>query len=94
LLSLAIILVLLSRVVYHSLKVVELVSLLLVVNYVVDLMKCVIFVLCMLYIVYSACFEGSPSGEEAKIGSGKKNKTLIFVSWGHASVTGHLRGPM
>ncbi len=67
----------------YCLKVVELVFLLLVVNYVVDLMMCVILVLCMIYPVYSACFGGSPSGEAAKTGSSKKIKLLyssaIFV---------------
>jgi hypothetical protein len=63
-------------------------SLLLVVNYVVDLMMCVILVLCM---IYSACFRGSLSGEAAKTGSGKKNKTLIFVK-AHASTADHLQG--
>jgi hypothetical protein len=54
----------------YSLKVVELVSLLLVVNYVCDI------VLCMIYPVYFACFGGSPSGEAVKTGSGKKIKLL------------------
>jgi hypothetical protein len=61
----------------YSLKVVELVSLLLIVNYVMDLMMYVILVLCMIYYIYSACFGGSPFREATKIGSGKKNKTLI-----------------
>jgi hypothetical protein len=47
----------------YSLKIVELVLLLIVVNYVVDLMMCVILVLCMIYHVYYACFGGSPFGE-------------------------------
>jgi hypothetical protein len=62
----------------YSLKVVELVLLLLAVNYVADLMMCVILVLCMIYPIYSACFGGFPSREAAKTGSGKK--ALIFVS--------------
>jgi hypothetical protein len=57
-----------------SLKVVELVSLFLVVNYVVDLMMCMIMVLCMIYHVYSACFGSSPSEEVAKTDSGNKIK--------------------
>jgi hypothetical protein len=56
----------------YCLKVVELVSLLLIVNYVVDFMMCVILVLCMIYLVYSTYFGGSPSGEAFKTGSGKK----------------------
>jgi hypothetical protein len=51
----------------YSLKVIELVSLLLIVNYIADLMMCVILVLCMIYHVYSACFGGSLSREVAKI---------------------------
>jgi hypothetical protein len=62
----------------YSLKVVELVSLLLVVNYVVDLMMYVILVSCMIFSVYSVCFGGSPSGEATKIGCSKKIK-LIFI---------------
>jgi hypothetical protein len=58
----------------YSLKVVELVSLLLVVNYDVNLMMCVILVLCMIYPIYSAYFGGSSFGEAAKTGSGKKIK--------------------
>jgi hypothetical protein len=45
---------------------------LLIVNYIVDLMICVILVLCVAY------FRDSPSGEAAKTGSSKK--TLIFIS--------------
>jgi hypothetical protein len=60
----------------YSHKVVELVSLLVVVNYVVDLMMCVILELCMIYFVYSICFGGSPFGEAAKTGSSKKIKLL------------------
>jgi hypothetical protein len=69
-------LVLLLLVVYYSLKVVRLVWLLLVINFVVDFMMCVILMLCMIYPVYSACFGGSPLGEAAKTGSGKKIKLL------------------
>jgi hypothetical protein len=72
----------------YSLKVVELVSLLLVVNYVVDFMNVCDIVLCMIYPEYSAYFGCSPSNEVAKIGNGKKNKTLIFISWGHGSAPG------
>jgi membrane protein insertase Oxa1/YidC/SpoIIIJ len=60
----------------YSLKVVKLVLHLLVTNYVVDLMMCVILVLCMIYPVYSAYFGGSPTGEAAKTGSTKKIKLL------------------
>jgi membrane protein insertase Oxa1/YidC/SpoIIIJ len=60
----------------YSLKVVKLVLHLLVTNYVVDLMMCVILVLCMIYPVYSAYFGGSPSGEATKTGSTKKIKLL------------------
>jgi hypothetical protein len=63
----------------YNLKVDELVSLLLVVNYVVDFMNVCDIVLCMIYHVYSACFGGSSSGEEAKIGSGKKIKLLYLL---------------
>jgi hypothetical protein len=72
LLLLVVVSVLVSLVMNYSLKVVELVSLLLVVNYVVDLMICVILMLCMIYHIYSACFGGSPSREATKTGSGKK----------------------
>jgi uncharacterized protein involved in cysteine biosynthesis len=72
LLLLAVVLVLVSIVMNYSPKVVELVSLLLVINYVVDLMMCVILVMCMIYPVYSAYFGGSPSGKAAKTDSGKK----------------------
>jgi hypothetical protein len=76
LLSLAVVSVLVSLVGNYSLKVVELVSLLVVINYVMDLMMCMILVLCMIYYVYSVYFGGSPSGEAAKTGSGKKIKLL------------------
>jgi hypothetical protein len=67
----------------YTLKVVKLVSFLLVVNYVVDLMMCVILVLCMIYHVYSVCFGGS---ETTKIGSGKKIKLLyLLVKGPHVS---------
>jgi putative copper export protein len=72
LVSLAVVSVLVSLVVNYSFKVVELVSLLFVVNYVVDLMMCVILVLCMIYHVYSTYFVGSPSREAAKTSSSKK----------------------
>jgi hypothetical protein len=72
----------------YSLKVVELVSLLLVVNYVVDFMNVCDIVLCMIYPEYSAYFGCSPSNEAAKIGNGKKIK-LLYSSVG---VTGRLRG--
>jgi hypothetical protein len=50
---------------------VELVLLSRVVNYIVDLLLCIIIP------VYSACFGGSTSGEAAKACSSKK--TLIFI---------------
>jgi hypothetical protein len=65
-------LVLVSLVVNYSLKVVELVSLLLVINYVVDLMMCVILVLCIIDPIYSDSFGGSLSEEAIKTGSSKK----------------------
>jgi hypothetical protein len=77
LLSPAVVSVLVSLVVNYSLKVVELLSLLLAISYVVDLMICVILVLCMIYHVYSAYFGGSPSEKAVKRGSGKINKILI-----------------
>jgi hypothetical protein len=77
LLLLAVVSILVSLIVNYSLKVVKLVSLLLIINYVMDLMMCVILVLCMIYHIYSTCFGGSPSREATKIGGGKKNKTLI-----------------
>jgi hypothetical protein len=43
-------------------------------------MMCVILVVYMIYLVYSACFGGSPSREAAKTGSSTKNKTLIFIA--------------
>jgi hypothetical protein len=82
LLLLDVVSILVSLVVNYSLKVIELVSLLLVVNYVVDLMMCVILVLCKIYPVYFGYFGGSPSGEAAKIGSGKKMKLKPCVSRG------------
>jgi hypothetical protein len=72
LLLLTVISVLVSLIMNYSLKVVELVSLLLVVNYVVDLMICVILVMYMIYHVYSTYFGGSPSEEAVKTCSGKK----------------------
>jgi hypothetical protein len=56
----------------HCLKVDKLVLISLVVNYLVELMMCVI-ICCVNYIlVYFACFRGSLSEEAAKIGSSKK----------------------
>jgi hypothetical protein len=55
----------------YSLKVVELVWLLLVINYVVDFMNVCDIVQCMIYLVYSACFGGSAFGEAVKICSSK-----------------------
>jgi hypothetical protein len=61
----------------HCLKVVQLISVSLVVNYLVYLIICVI-ICCVNYIrIYCACFGGSLPGEAAKTGSSKKNKTLI-----------------
>jgi hypothetical protein len=71
----------------YSLKVVELVSLLLVVNYVVDFMNVCDIVLCMIYPEYSAYFGCSPSNEAVKIGNSKKK--LLYSSVG---ATGCLRG--
>jgi hypothetical protein len=63
----------------HCLKVVEHVLVSLVVNYLVDLMVCVI-ICCLNYIpINYAYFGGSPSEEVAKTGSSKKKRTLIFV---------------
>jgi hypothetical protein len=62
----------------YSLKVLELVLLLLVINYVVDFMNVCDIVLCMIYPIYYACFEGSQSEEAVKIGSGKKIKHLYL----------------
>jgi hypothetical protein len=60
----------------HCLKVVKLVAVLLVVNYLVDLMMCVI-ICCVKYIpVYCACFLGSSSREAIKRGSSKEIKLL------------------
>jgi hypothetical protein len=64
LLSLAIVLVFVSLVVNYSLKVVKHVSLLLVINYVVDLIMCVIFVLCIIYHVSSACITKTCSSKK------------------------------
>jgi hypothetical protein len=56
----------------HYLKVVELVSVSLVVNYLVDLMMCVI-ICCVNYIaIYCTYFGGSPSREAAKTAVVKK----------------------
>jgi hypothetical protein len=50
----------------HCLNVVELVSVSLIINYLVDLMMCVI-ICCVNYIsVYCACFGGSHSGRQPK----------------------------
>jgi hypothetical protein len=76
--------VLVSLVVNNSFEVVKLVSLLVVVNFVVDLMMCVILVWCMIYLVYSTCFGGSLSGEAVKIDSSKKIKLL------YSSVNGRI----
>jgi hypothetical protein len=58
--------ILVSLVVNYSLKVGELVSVLLVVNYVLDLMMCMILLLCIIYHVYSVCFGGSRPGRQPK----------------------------
>ncbi len=76
---LVLVLVLVSLVVNYSLKVVQLLSLLLVVNYVVDLMMCVILVMCMISPVYSSYFGGSPFRVAAKIGSIKNIKLLYSL---------------
>jgi hypothetical protein len=76
----------------YSLKVVELVSLLLIVNYVLDFMNVCDIVLCMIYHVYSICFGGSPFGEAAKIVSDKK--FLYSSVKGHMSVVGRLWDPI
>jgi hypothetical protein len=46
---------------------VVLVLILLVINYVVDLMMCVILVLCMIYPVYDACFGGQGPMKDASL---------------------------
>jgi hypothetical protein len=66
LLLLAKVAILVSLVMNYSLKVGELVSVLLVVNYVLDLMMCMILLLCIIYHVYSVCFGGFRPGRQSK----------------------------
>jgi hypothetical protein len=63
----------------HCLKVVELVSVSLVINYLVDLIMCLIISYLNNIPVYCAYFGGSLSGEVAKIGSSKKIKLLYSL---------------
>jgi hypothetical protein len=76
-------------------QVVELVSVLLVINYLVDLMMCVI-ICCVNYIpVYCACFGGSPSEEATKIDSSKSLKLLYLTNIrAHASDPGRPWSPI
>jgi hypothetical protein len=67
----------------HCLKVVEVVSVLLVINYLVYFIMCVI-ICCVKYIpIYCACFGGSPFREAVKTSSSKKSSYIrrltIFV---------------
>jgi hypothetical protein len=63
----------------HCLKVLELVLVSLVVNYIVDLMMCVIICYVNYIPVYSAYFKDTPSRDTAKTGSSKKIN-LLYLS--------------